>query len=186
MKIRTLPGIFLGLALCSAALFAFRPAASSTAPRDRIGIYDSRAVAYAHFWQPAECAKRDALIATAKAAKAAGDPKRVKEIEQRLENSQARAHLQVFSTAPADDAMAALAPQLPALQNELGVSRLISKWDKKTLRLFRTADQVDVTDRLVREFITPTQKQQKTIDSIKATKPQALWKARLLLVFGGM
>lgn len=186
MQIRTLPEAFLSLALCGTALFAARPATPSAPARERIGLYDSRAVAYAHFWQPAECAKREALIATARAAKAAGDTKRVKEIERRLGDRQARAHFQIFSTAPADDAMAALAPQLPALHNELGVSRLVSKWDAKTLRLFRTADRVDVTDRLVREFVTPTEKQQKTIDSIKVAEPLAPWKARLLHLCGGL
>lgn len=186
MNTRSHLATVLALALCSTTLFAGDTAAPSTATRERIGIYDSRAVAYAHFWHPAECMRRDARIAAARAAKAAGDRQRFKELDAALKETQAHTHLQIFSTAPAAEAMADLAPRVPALQTELGVTRLVSKWDEKTLRQFRTAEQVDVTNRLVREFITPTEKQQKTIDSMKTNKPLALWKAKGLLFFGGM
>lgn len=184
MKTRIRLATLFSLALCSTALHAGDATARPTPVRERVGVYDSRAVAYAHFWQPAECLRRDAQMAAARTAREAGDRQRFNELDGALKETQARAHLQVFSTASADEALAALAPRLPALQAELGVTRLVSKWDKTTLRQLKPVEQVDVTDRLVREFITPTARQQKVLDAMKTSKPLALWQAKVFLLFG--
>lgn len=184
MKTQTLPASLLALALCGPALLATSTPARSPAVPDRIGVYDSRAVAYAHFWQPAESSRRQTQIAALKAAQAAGDGPRVQQLSRALKEDQAHAHLQVFSTAPADEAIAELAPRLPALQRELGVNRFVSQWDQAALRRFKTAERVDVTERLVHEFITPNARQQKVLDAMKTTKPLALWQAKVFLLFG--
>lgn len=140
----------------------------------QIGIYDSRVLAYAHFWSEPVGKQRDELVARAKSAKALGEVAVLKDLERRIEADQKHIHLQVFSAAPADEAMAALAPKLPALCQELGVAKLVSKWDAAALKGIPESDQVDVTDRLAREIFTPTEKQRKTIESIKAAKPLPL------------
>lgn len=186
MNSATLPTTFLVLALCSTALYATGTSVPSGPPRERIGVYDSRAVAYAHFWHPSQRAPRDQLLAAAREAKRTGDQTRFKELDRQLKRLQARSHLHVFSTAPADEAMAELAPRLPTLQEELGVTRFVSRWDGKTLRQLSGSEQVDVTDRLVRELLTPTARQQQTLDAMKTKPPLAPWKARLLLTFAGL
>lgn len=184
MKPQFLLKHFVSLALCVTAL-RVHGSPSPTAPAlTSIGIYDSRAVAYAHFWQPAECARRDALIATARAAKVAGDRARFAALAQTLQESQDRVHLQVFSTAPATEAMATLAPQLPALLAELGITRLVSRWDEAALRECGPGPRLDVTDRLVRAFLSATDKQRKVLASLKSTEPLSLAQAQALLKAG--
>lgn len=181
--------ILLALVLILASARAAEPAAApapSAAPSGRVGIYDSRVLAYAHFWSEPVTKPRNELVARARAAKAAGDSVTLQELERQIVAEQKRSHLQVFSSAPADEAMAALGPRLPSLQQELGVGRLISKWDAKALEDVPEASRVDVTDRLARELFTPTEKQQKVIDAMKTTKPLPLWQAKLMLAFGGL
>jgi hypothetical protein len=170
MKTRTLPVPVAVLTFALAALAAVRPALAADA---RVGIYDSRIIAFAHFWSEPVRQERDALIAGARAAKAAGDDARYKELTARIKAEQDRSHLQVFSTAPATEAMAALQDRTPALQRELGVERFVSKWDEAALRDIPAANRVDATDRLAREF-KPDEKRSKTIEQMKSVKPMPI------------
>jgi hypothetical protein len=154
------------------------------AAAEKVGVYDSRAVAYAHFWSSPASQERDAAIAAAKSAKAAGNTAEFEQRSKALADHQKKMHEQVFSSAPAVEAMAALAPKEAALRREIGVARFVSKWDDKSLRSVKEEDRVDVTDRLVREFITPTEKQQKVLDSMKTKPPISLWRMKLLNLFG--
>ena len=174
----------LGIAAGVWTLAAGAEAGAGGAGAEKVGVYDSRAVAYAHFWSPAADAARREAIAAAKAAKASGDAAGFEQRSAALAAHQKRMHEQVFSTAPAAEAMAALAARLPALQRELGVARLVSKWDDKALQSVPEENRVEVTDRLVREFITPTEKQQKVLDSMKTAKPISLWRMKVLNRFG--
>jgi hypothetical protein len=140
---------------------------------EQIGIYDSRAVAYAHFWSPDYQRNLREQIEAAKAAKAAGDTQQFKKLNQGLADQQQRLHGLVFSVAPANEALAALQKRIPELQRQANVSVLISKWDQQSLAQHATAERADVTDLLVREF-NPTEKQLKTIEQIKAQKPVPL------------
>jgi hypothetical protein len=147
----------------------------------RIGVYDSRAVAYAHFWsEPYQKTLRERMIA-AKAAKEAGDTVKYKEYETVVRAEQEQNHRQVFSVAPATEAIAAIKGRLPEIQKEAGVTAIVSKWDENALREYKSAEKVDLTDRLVREFIQPTEKQLKTISSIQKSKPLSLEKCDELI-----
>lgn len=145
-----------------------------------VGVYDSRAVALAYFWSDAATQERTRLINEAKAAKASGQTARLAELSAQLSAMQKRDHLEVFSIAPANEAMAALNPKLPALQNELGVTKLVSKWDEAALATVPAANRVDVTDRLTRELCPLTKEQQKTLESVKKNPPLPLEKAKAL------
>jgi hypothetical protein len=139
----------------------------------RIGVYDSRVVAYAHFWSREARDMRDQEIKAAQAAKAAGETARFNELSKGLAESQRKSHGQVFSTAPASEALVALQPRLAAIQKEARVSVLVSKWDKENLKAYKGAEQVDVTDLLAREF-KPGDKQLKVIEEIKKQQPVPL------------
>lgn len=169
MKTSLLFVVLTSLASTGAGLFA----AESPPPPERakVGIYDSRAVAYAHFWSSAEQARIKTLADEVRAAQKTGDKTRFQALDSQLETAQKRAHQLVFDAAPASEALTALAPRLPALQKEWGVTRIVSKWDEKALRQVPPPERIDVTDRLVREFIVPTDRQQKTLDAIKAAAP---------------
>ena len=154
------------------------PAAGAVdAAAEKVGVYDSRVLAFAHFWSASERVDRDALIAAARAAKQAGDTAKQAELTARIQSLQAASHLQVFSTAPATEAMNALAPRLPALARELGVGRFVSKWDEAALAEIPAPQRVDVTDRLAAEF-KPDEKRLKTIAEMKKVVPLPLEQAQ--------
>jgi hypothetical protein len=168
------------LTAAAALLFSIGAASAGAADKtdsERIGVYDSRAVAYAHFWSGPERQGRDALIAEGKAAKAAGDSVKFRGLSEQIAAAQKRAHLQVFSTAPADEALAALKDQLPAIQHELGVARFVSQWDEAALGGVAESRRVEATDRLVREFGLD-EKQQKTLAELRKAKPMPLAEAK--------
>jgi hypothetical protein len=145
----------------------------NNASTQRIGIYDSRVVAYAHFWTPEQQQQLKEKADVAKAAKSAGNQAQFNKLSKEMSDLQEKLHREVFSTAPAEEAMAALKPRLAEIQKQASVSVLVSKWDKQALGSYKTARQVDVTDLLVRDFkLDP--KQLKTIEEIKKQKPVPL------------
>jgi len=146
----------------------------------RIGIYDSRAVAYAHFWSESYQSKLKEQMAAARAAKQAGDTARFKELDTALRQMQDQLHRQVFSTAPADEALAALKGQIPEIEKQAGVIALVPNWDEAALKKRPHAEQVDVTGQLVREF-KPTEKQLKVIADLQKQKPLSLEKCDELI-----
>lgn len=170
----------LGFGASAFAQHPTNPAAGTA----KVGIYDSRALGYAWFWSEPGTKERNALLAAARSAKSAGDTERAKELGAQLSALQLRNHLQVFSTAPADEALAILRPKLDALQAELGVARLVSKWDDAALKDVPEAQRLDVTDRLVRELFTPDQRHSKVLESLKAKPPIPLEQARKLAESG--
>jgi hypothetical protein len=146
----------------------------------RIGVYDSRAVAYAHFWNESYQSKLKEQMAAARAAEQAGDTARFKELDATLRQTQDRIHRQGFSTAPADDALAELKGQIPEIEKQAGVTALVSKWDEAALKKYPNAEQVDVTGQLAREF-KPTEKQLKVIADLQKQKPLSLEKCDELI-----
>lgn len=154
-------------------------AAETSAPPERIGTYDSRAIAYAHFWSDGHQRKLNDLSKAAKVAMAGGDEERFKELEAALKKEQETSHLQVFSTAPVDDVLAGIKDRLPAIRKEAGVATLVSKWDEPVLKKYRGARQVDVTDLLLREFKLD-EKKMKVVQDIRKQKPLPLDQAQEL------
>ena len=164
-------------ALCAANL---RAAETNTTPV-RVGIYDSRAVAYAWFGSAKHQKQLNDLMQTARAAKAAGDTNRFQELAAALRQQQDEIHREGFSTAPPVEALAELKDRLPEIQKAAGLTALISKWDDAALKKYPGAEQVDVTDTLVHEFITPTPEQQKTISSLEKAVPLPLERCEELI-----
>jgi hypothetical protein len=154
--------------------------AAETNVPERIGIYDSRALAYAEFWTPAHQNRISDLVKNARAAKAAGETERFNKLEAEIKSEGATNHLQVFSTAPVDEILARMKEHVASVQKEANVSRLISKWDEPALKELKRAERVDVTDLLLREF-TLNEKQQKVVADLRKKKPLPLKEAEELL-----
>jgi hypothetical protein len=180
------------IALTTAAVAAFAAPNSMNVGRtptptassgERVGVYDSRALAFAHFWSEPEQKRRNQAVAEAKAARESGDQVEAQSRSRALAAEQRRSHLQVFSTAPSPEALSALQNRLPELQRELGVVRFISKWDATALRDVPETNRIDVTDRLVREFNLPPPRQ-RTIDELKKKTPLPLEQATRLVEQG--
>jgi len=151
-----------------------------------IGIYDSRAVAYAHFWSAPVQKQQREQVAAAQAARKAGNILKLKEYDAAFQAHQADLHRMVFSTAPATPAMESIKVRIPEIQKQAGVSALVSKWDEPGLKKFSGAARVDVTDQLVREFIQPDEKQLKMIQSIEKSEPLSPEKCEELIRNGGI
>jgi hypothetical protein len=159
-------------AWCAASLPAAETNTNTTPTR--IGTYDSRAVAYAWFCSARHQTQLNEMMQTARAAKSAGDTNRFKEFDAALRQLQDEMHREVFSTAPATNALAGIQARLPEIQQAAGVSALISKWDDAALKKYPDAKKVDVTAPLVREFIVPTPQQQKVLSDMQRQKPLPL------------
>ncbi len=160
-----LAAAFLGTTLLAAD--------STNAPKPRIGVYDSRAVTIAFAGSEAHRRSMAPLHEEHKKATAAGDKKRVKELEAEGKARQKKAHQQAFSTAPVDDILEHIKDQLPAIKQAAGLSTtadLVSKWDQKTLKRHASAEQVDVTAALVDAF-HPNEKQRRNALEIQKQKP---------------
>ena len=147
---------------------------------ERIGVYDSRVIAYAHFWSDAYQRNLITRNKAAMEAKAAGQTDRFNELAAAMKKEQEQNHLQVFSTAPVDQILAEMKERVAVIQKEAGVSRLVSKWDEKSLATHKRAEQVDVTDLLLREFKL-NEKQLKVVADMRNKKPLPLDNAQELM-----
>jgi hypothetical protein len=175
--------IATGLACAGFGLGTVRAADETNktnAVSERIGVYDSRVIAYAGFWTEAHQRWINETVRNAKEAKAAGQAERFNELNAALKKEQEQGHLQVFSAAPVDNVLAEMKDRLPEIRKEAGVSRLVSKWDEKTLNECKRAEQVDVTDLLLREFKL-NDKQRKMVEDMRTKMPLPLKEAEKLL-----
>lgn len=140
---------------------------------ERIGIYDSRAVAVAYTGSSFQKAKLNELVSEQKKAKAAGDKKAIARIETEGRTWQAQLHKQGFSTAPVDDLLTHISNELPKIQADAGVTHLISKWNKPELQKHAGAEKIDVTMKLVDAF-HPNERQRNYAIEIQKRKPAKL------------
>jgi hypothetical protein len=160
------------------------PAQETNGVPVRIGVYDSRAVAYAWFCSDAHQRQLKELIEHARAARAAGETNRFETLAADLRRQQDQIHRESFSTAPPDEALAEIKARIPEIERQAGVTALISKWDDAALKNYPGSASVDVTDLLVRKFIQPTEKQAKTISSLEKSRPLPLDKCNELISQG--
>jgi hypothetical protein len=133
----------------------------------RIGTYDSRAVAVAFgrsgLWKQQLAAKMDEQ----RQAKAAGDKKKLDELEAWGAAEQRRLHRQGFSTEPVDNILKQIADELPQVANDIRVVAIVRQAD---WRDDGQVELIDVTDRLVQCF-NPDEKTQKIIADLRARPP---------------
>jgi ABC-type sugar transport system substrate-binding protein len=153
-----------------------KPDAVSGEEQVRIGVYDSRAIAVG--WANTEPfnAWWGSLQAEYNQAKAAGDQKRVQELEAEAEARHRLMHMQAFSTAPVDDILASIEDSLPGIKEAAGVTMLVSKWDSETLAQYPSAELVDVTMMLVDAF-HPSERQRQFAIGIQEKEPIPLEEA---------
>lgn len=151
-----------------AALAAARqPQASSPAKTLRVGTYDSRAIAVAYAaskFNPVADKLRER-----EAAKAAGDTRRVKELEAWGERHQRDLHRQGFGRVPVDDLLDAVRDQLPAAARAADVELIAMDVDFASPNV----EEVDVTDALVRLF-DPSERTLGIVKDLKKQPPISL------------
>ena len=157
----------LTLFLISATLLAALPLGRSQASapaRLRIGTYDSRAVAVAYAASPHNPV--DAKLREHAAAKAAGDRRKVAELEAWGEARQRALHRQGFARVPVDDLLEPVRARLPEAARAAGVDALVfgCTWSAEGVEV------VDATDEVVALF-EPSQKTLRTIAELRSKQP---------------
>ena len=162
------------------SVFCATALAQEPAAKVRVGIYDSRAIAVAFGGSEAFQASTGKQLAALRAeyneAKAAGNQKRVAELEAQGKAQQVLLHKQGFSTAPVDDILDHIKDKIPGIAKAAGVGPIVSKWDKDALAKYKSAELVDVTMPLVNAF-HPIERQLKFAIDIQKQAPISLEEA---------
>jgi hypothetical protein len=150
----------------------------------RVGTFDSRALAMAYYRSDAFRRHVDGLRAEYEKAKAAGDEKRVKELEAESSDptwadsgwppSPARQELineQGFGTGPVDNILERIKEKIPEIAKQAGVDVIVSKWDIVYQR--PGVEFVNVIDLMVKPF-NPDEATLKIIKEIQKQDPVPL------------
>jgi hypothetical protein len=161
----------LRILITAVAAGSIAVAAEPTKAPERIGVYDSRAIAMAYAGSSYQKHDQEELTAKHKKAKEAGDQKEASKLEAQGQANSAKLHKQGFGTAPVDDLLAHVSKALPKIQKFTGVTALVSKWNKAELKKHPNAEQVDVTMQLVDAFHPDDGARKNAID-IQKKKPE--------------
>jgi hypothetical protein len=174
MKLNVVLAVFLLAA--GLAMYAGNVTAQMEKTKERIGVYDSRAIAVAFVGSESFSKWMSDLMVKLEKAKAAGDHERVAELEKEGKERQKLIHKQGFSTAPVDNILEQIKDRLPAVNEKAGVDLLVSKWDNEALEKHSSAERVDVTMALI-DAIHPTERQRSSAIAIQKHEPIPLEKA---------
>ena len=158
MKTNLLPIRFITVAFTLPVLLMGSCAAQSLPSPDKVGIYNSRAVALAYGRSKQHNESVSKLVADAYKAKNAGDKETFSKLQKDIEARQDRLHQQVFGDVRIDDVMKVMEPSLAALKKNAGVDRIVDKRDAPS-----GVRTVDVTRQLV-DYFQPTDKTLEMID----------------------
>jgi len=116
----------------------------------RVGTFDSRALAMAYYRSEAFLRQINDMRAKYEKAKAAGDEKRVKELELEGSAQQELMHKQGFGTWPVDNILEKIKGKIPEIAAQAEVDVIVYKWHIAYKR--SGTEFVDVTDRMVEPF----------------------------------
>jgi hypothetical protein len=142
-------------------------AGTPAAGKVRVGTYDSRAIAVAY------AASEFNPVAAKKAemdkAKAAGDTKKVAELQTWGKDHQRMLHFQGFSKVPVDDLLEPVKAQVAKLAADQGLAAIADDFTFTGAQV----EVVDVTDQIV-ELYKPNDKARANAKMIRGQKPVAL------------
>jgi hypothetical protein len=142
--------LVIGSCLIYTSLRAEDPSTKPAKAKLRVGTFDSRAIviAYAHSAEFNQQIKK--LKEERDKAKADGDEKKAKELEEQGKSKQQMFHMQGFSTAPVNDILEHIKDKVPAIAREAGVDLIVSKWE--IVYQSPDAEFVDITDLMIKPF----------------------------------
>ena len=137
----------------------------------RVGIFDSRAVAVAYCNSEISHQKLNQMREEGNKAKAAGNMEKYRELEQRGQQMQKKAHMQGFGTADVNDLLEYIKDKMPQIAQNADVDIVVSKWNI----VYQNPDikLVDITDEIVKAY-NPGEKTLKKIEDLKKRKPISL------------
>lgn len=134
----------------------------------RIGTFDSRAVAIAYAHSDWNSERLKSKMAEMEKAKAAGDTKKIEELEAWGQAQQDKLHKQGFGTASVCDLLEHIKDDIPKIAKEKGVDVIVSKWD--IVYQNPEIEMIDITDEIVKPF-NPNEKALKSIRAIQNHPP---------------
>jgi hypothetical protein len=143
----------------------------------RIGTFDSRAVALAYYRSPEVMKELMGMRAELEKAQAAGDQKKVEDLQARGPAMQMLMHQQVFSNGSIGNLTAAMERRLPEVAKAAGVVAIVSSWELPYSA--PNVEVVDVTPQVVALF-APDAQTTKIIESMRGQKPIPLLDALLI------
>jgi len=163
--------VFIGYCLFNAIAFAQTGAeATAAAATEKIGVYDSRAIAVAYGGSRYQRTRMLAIKEQMRQARAAGNRPEAARIEADAAAWQATLHRQAFEAAPVGDILGNIAAEQEKTRQSAGVSVLVSKWNREELARHPQAERVDVTMALVDAF-HPNPRQLRHAVEIQAKDP---------------
>jgi hypothetical protein len=174
-SLRIVP-LALGLALAASPAGPVVSAAPAPAAV-RVGTFDSRAVALAYYRSPSVMKELTGMRAELEKAKAAGDEKKVEDLQARGPAMQMLMHQQVFSNGSIGNITAAMASRLPDIAMAANVVAIVSCWEVP--HTAANVELVDVTPQVVALF-APDAQTAKILESMKGQKPMALLDALMI------
>ncbi|MBE3143427.1 MAG: hypothetical protein IMZ61_05810 [Planctomycetes bacterium] len=172
VKRNVLVGLWAVLALvgCVVAADNEKAAADGNKAAIVVGTFDSRAVAVAYAHSEPWKQKLQQMKKAQDEAKAAGDTKKVEELEQWGLTQQKKFHMQGFGTADVNDLLEYIRNDIPQIAKEAGVDIIVSKWD--IAYQSPSAKTVDITDKLVAPF-KPDEKTMAMIRDLMTKAPMS-------------
>jgi Skp family chaperone for outer membrane proteins len=166
--------LVIGSCLIYTSLQAEDPSTKPAKAKLRVGTFDSRAIviAYANSAEFTQSIKK--LKEEHDKAKADGDKKKAKELEEKGKAGQQMFHMQGFSTASVNDILEHIKDKVPAIAREAGVDLIVSKWE--IVYQSPDAEFVDITDLMVKSF-NPSEKTLSILKEIGKNPPIPLQEA---------
>jgi hypothetical protein len=157
---------------------------NSVVEATKVGIYDSRVIAFAYWSQEVEGKQRlnhpdynsNSSALAYWSEQVDGKPRYIPPDDKGLKGKEFgyMMHQQVFSYHEPVQALEYIADKLPEVMKQADVDVIISKWEKEKLAKFDSTKFVDITDRLVQLFNPTAQFLKKIGDSKKLPPPEPL------------
>ena len=155
---------------CMIGTIAAAQGNTEPAAPERIGVYDSRAIAVAYGGSRYQRTRMLAMKEQVRQARAARNLPEAARIEADAAAWQATLHRQAFGTAPVGDILGNIAAEQDRIREKAGVTTLVSKWNREELDKHPRAERVDVTMELVEAF-HPGPRQLRHAVEIQAKEP---------------
>jgi len=162
--------VFTGLAMCTTG-GAQQSQEKNSGSKVHVGTFDSRALAIAFYRSEAFNLQMKEMRAEYEKAKAAGDEKRVKELEVQGSALGELIHKQGFSTWPVANILKKIQGEIPEISKQANVDVIVSKWNIAYQR--SGVEFIDVTDLMVRPF-KPDRETLKIIKDLQKQDPVPL------------
>ncbi len=143
--------------------------AGQEAAKLRVGTYDNRAIATAWGRSKFMRGRYQELRTARDEAEAAGDDKRVKEVEDHTRWGQKQLHLQGFGHWPVRDLLLDIRAELPEVARQAKVDLIAWEYDYRGANV----ETVDITGFLVAQF-DPSAETLEAIENVRRQKPVSL------------